>query len=111
MIPLASLTGLPKWAYALAGAVLLAGAFLIWNRFDNKAAIEADRRAVEAETAKLTLEAERAANRADAARQAEIEAGDAKTRKAIDDAVERNPDAARRPAGAAVRAAAGSLHD
>jgi dihydroxyacid dehydratase/phosphogluconate dehydratase len=72
-------------------------------------AVEADRKAVESETAKKVLGAERTANRADVTRQAEIQASDAATRKAIDDAVAKHPETV--PAGPATRAAADSLRN
>ena len=36
-----ALTGLPRWAQALGGAVLLIAAFLIWDWLDDRAAIRA----------------------------------------------------------------------
>lgn len=74
-------------------------------------AVEADRKAVEAETAKQALGAERAANRSDATRQTEIQANDDQARKVIDDAVANDPEDAARPAGPAVRAVTEQLRN
>ena len=100
---------LPRgWHIVLAVLVLCLAAFTL-HRCAVSDAVEADRKAVEAETAKRALGAERAANRADVTRQAEIQANDAATRKAIDDVVAKEPEAAARPAGPAVRAVSEQL--
>ena len=100
----AAFARLPRgWHIALGVLALCLMAFTL-HRCAVSDAVKADRKAVEAEAAKKALGAERAANRADVTRQAEIQANDQATRKAIDDAVANDPEAASRPAGPAVRA-------
>lgn len=72
-------------------------------------AVKDDRAATEAAVTKKLLGAERSANAADAVRQDEIRANDAATRKAIDDAVAKDPEKAAAPAGPASRAAIDEL--
>lgn len=72
-------------------------------------AVKDDRKAAQGEVAKKQLGAERAANESDAARQTEIQANDDLTRKAIDDAVRKNPETI--PAGPVSRSAADSLRN
>jgi hypothetical protein len=113
MIPLLLSLGIParlhKAALIGAGVILLvAGAFLALHLHDNSVR-KADRAATEAAVAKRALAAERTANRADVARQAEIQANDATTRKAIDDAAAKDPEGAKSPAGPVTRAATDEL--
>lgn len=106
---LAPLLTLPKWAYWLIGAVALAGAALLALHLHDNHVRQADRTAAEAKAAKAALGADRAANASDAPRQAEIQANDTDTRKAIDNATAKDPDAAHAAAGPASRAAVDSL--
>lgn len=106
---LLGLLGLPKWAYWLIGAVALVGAAALALHIHDNHVREADRFAAQALAAKAALDAERAANAADAQRQGEIQANDATTRKAIDDATAKDPEKAHSAAGPASRAAADSL--
>ncbi|MGD9470599.1 MAG: hypothetical protein AB7G24_00710 [Novosphingobium sp.] len=98
-------------ATIVAAVALVLGAWNVWLHFHDRAVVAADRKAAQAAAAKAALDAERAANRADAARQDQIRANDATTRKAIDDAVAKDPAGTARPAGAASRAAADSLRN
>ena len=100
---------IPTWGYYAAGGVLLCLALFGLHRCSVHDAVKADRNAAQAQVAKAALGAERAANASDAPRQAEIQANDATTRKAIDDAVAKNPQGAARAAGPAVNAVADQL--
>lgn len=104
-----SVAKLPRGFHIALGVIALFVALLVLHKCAVRDAIEADRKAVEAETAKKALGAERAANEADAARQGEIKANDASTRKAIDDAARENPEGAKAGVGPATRAALESL--
>lgn len=109
MTVFASFLALPRWVHiALAVVALLAIGFTV-HRCSVSSAVKADRAAAEAEVARKALDAERTANRADAARQAAIQANDASTRKAIDDAVAKDSEGAKAPAGPAAQAAARQL--
>lgn len=79
---------------------------LIFRRKEN-AAVKADRNAHKAEVAEKVIKAERAANEADDARTAKIDAANDATRKALDDAKQANPEI--RPASPIVRGGADSL--
>lgn len=105
----AAFAKLPRGWHIAAGAVTLCLLAFALHRCAVSDAVEADRKAVESETAKNALGAERTANRADVTRQAEIQANDAATRKAIDDVVAKEPEAATRAAGPAVRAVSEQL--
>jgi hypothetical protein len=99
----AKFTSLPKWAhYVMAGigAALLMLAYI--NHREN-AAVRADREQAAAEAATKALDAERGANKADEAIQADNRAADKSTREAIDNATAENPEAAGAPAGPVTR--------
>lgn len=98
---------LPRWVHIALGVVALIALAFTLHRCAIDDAVEADREAAQGQVAETALGAERAANRADAARQAEIQANDAMTRKAIDNATAANPEIT--PAGPVSRAAADSL--
>ncbi len=108
---IAAILGLPRWAHVALGMGGLFIAALALHKCAVSDAVKADRKAAEAQAAKQALGAERSANVADATRQAEIQANDDQTRKVIDDAVAENPEAARAPAGPAVRAAVDGLRN
>lgn len=115
LTPLLLRIGIPARLHkaALIGAAVvavLAGAFLALHLHDNSVR-KADRAATEAAVAKTALDAERTANRADVARQAEIQANDADTRKAIDDAAAKDPAKGLTPAGPVSNAASRALRD
>lgn len=115
LAPLLLKVGIPAKLHkaALIGAAVIAllVGFGLWLHFHDNAVRKADRNAAEAVVAKTILDAERAANRADATRQAENQANDAETRKAIDDAAAKEPEKARAAAGPASNAAARSLRE
>lgn len=64
MNPLPFILGLPRWAKLAGVAALALAAFLIWNHFDNKAAIENDRNKANAEANKTLREADTVAHEA-----------------------------------------------
>ena len=105
----ASFAKLPRGFHIAISVVVLCIAAFMLHRCAVSDAVEADRKAQEAQVIEKALSAERAANRADATRQAEIHANDQATRKAIDDAVAKDPESTALPSGPAMRAAADSL--
>ncbi len=109
ILTIARMIALPRWAKIAVGIIALCLLAFTLHKCAIRDAVKADRKSVEAETATRTLSSERSANRADAARQAEIQASDAQTRKDIADAVDKDPEGARAAAGPAARAAADSL--
>ena len=104
---LAMLLGVPNWVKIAAGVLVLILGLITLHRCSVSDAVKADRKAAQAEVTEKALSAERAANSADATRQAEIQANDATTRKAMNDAVAKNPETV--PAGPVSRAVADSL--
>lgn len=106
---LARALGVKKYI-AIAGLLaLFVVGFVAWDFFDDRAAIKQDRSIVRTKALKADRDAMIEADRR-AAELAIITAGQqADTIKDIDDAIKAKPDAARRPAGPAVNAAADSL--
>lgn len=70
---IAALIGLPRWAQALGGAVLLIAAFLIWDWLDDRAAVTAHEAAISGEVAEKTSAA--ATSAAAAVNQTQTEVG------------------------------------
>lgn len=109
MTALAGFLALPRWVHIALACLLLVAVLFTLHRCSVADAVKADRATTEAKVSKTVIEADRAAERADEARQAEIRANDATMRKAIDDAVQKDPEGASRPAGPISRAAAEQL--
>ena len=108
---LADLLGVPRWL-VLAGAIaVLVGGCALLVRCHDRGVIERHEEARSARQARAVSEADRTAIANDAQR-AQVRAADSqKTKEAIDHAEAIDPEAVRRPAGPAVRAAADSLRD
>lgn len=101
----------PLWGKAPIAIALVCLLALVLHKCSVSNAVDADRKAAKAEAAEKALGAERGANRADATRQSKIQANAADLRKAMDDAEDKNPDAARAPAGPVVNAAVDRLRE
>ena len=107
MSVLATILAIPRWVHIAAGILALCLAALTLHKCSVRDAVKSDRAATQAQVTTKALSAERAANASDATRQADIQANDQSTRKAINDAVSAHPETV--PAGVATRAAADSL--
>tara|TARA_Y100001947_G_C10291001_1_gene282829 strand:- start:522 stop:902 length:381 start_codon:yes stop_codon:yes gene_type:complete len=94
----------------IAGAIVVAvGGFLIWDYFDDKAAVEKADSKRKLEGANNALEGERRANRGEEARREAREADRDTTTEEMKEAEDADPEAARAPAGPVSRAAADRL--
>jgi hypothetical protein len=94
----------------IAGAIVAAvGGFLIWDYFDDKAAVEKADSKRKLEEAEDALQGERRANRGEEARREAREADSDTTTEEMKEAEDADPEAARAPAGPVSRAAADRL--
>ena len=94
----------------IAGAFVAAvGGFLIWDHFDDKAAVETADSKRQLEEAHRALEGERRANRGEDERRRSREADSDTTTTDMKEAENADPEAARAPAGPVSRAAADRL--
>ena len=94
----------------IAGAVGAAvGGFLIWDHFDDKAAVETADSKRRLEEAHRALEGERRANRGEDERRRSREADSDTTTADMKEAENADPEAARAPAGPVSRASADRL--
>ena len=101
---IATLIGLPRWAQALGGFAMLIGAFLIWNWFDNRAAIADHEAKVTAAVATQSAAASEAAAEVVAETKTELEKANADARNAA----ARSPDDPLRAGLDSLRAKEGS---
>lgn len=105
----ASVLALPSWARQAILIVLACLALMAVHKCAVRDAVKADRVAQAAKVQERVIAADRAANQAGEAQRAADRTQDAETRAALADAERADPDAARRPAGAGVRAVAESV--
>lgn len=104
---IAALIGLPRWAQALGGAVLLIGAFLLWDWLDDRAAVTAHEGRIAGEVARQTSAAATSAAAAVHQTQTEVDQTNDEARRAAagsDDPLRSGLDRLRadqRPRGAA----------
>lgn len=100
---------LAKIGTIAAAVIVVVAGFLIWDHFDDKAAIERANLERQAEQAEMALEAERRANEGDQTRREAREQSSADTQEVMDNAERKDPEGAAAPAGPVSRAAAGRL--
>lgn len=100
---------LAKVGLIAAAIVAAVGGFVVWDYFDDKAAVEKADSKRKLDEAKDALEGERRANRGEEARRDAREADSANTTEDMKDAEDADPEAARAPAGPVSRAAADRL--
>lgn len=79
---LTSLVALPRWAHAVIGVALLAAAFLVWDYFDDRAAIREHERAIAEQVQRKDAAADEAARKAAADAKADVDAENARAREA-----------------------------
>ena len=98
-----------KAGLAVMAVVLLIGGFLVWDHFDDKAAVSASQLEGERDTAVTTLESERRANAGDQVRAEARAAQSQRTRDELETIHAEDPEAAAAPASRGARAVAGRL--
>lgn len=100
---------LAKVGLIAAAIVAAVGGFVVWDYFDDKAAVEKADSKRKIEEARTAIESERRANRGEQTRREAREADSANTTEDMKEAEDADPEAARAPAGPVSRAAADRL--